>query len=182
MSGLTVISGPTAVGKGTVVRYMLEHFADVHLSVSATTRAPRPGEVDGVDYFFLTEDEFKLLIETDQMLEYAIVHGKHYYGTPRQPVENAIASGKHVLLEIDIQGARLVKSARPETKTIFIAPPTWDDLVARLRGRGTESAEEQERRLETARVELQAQSEFDHVVINDEVARCAHEVLELMQA
>ena len=182
MSGLTVISGPTAVGKGTVVRYMLEHFADVHLSVSATTRAPRPGELDGVDYFFLTEDEFKLLIETDQMLEYAIVHGKHYYGTPRQPVENAIASGKHVLLEIDIQGARLVKSARPETKTIFIAPPTWDDLVARLRGRGTESVEEQERRLETARVELQAQSEFDHVVINDEVARCAHEVLELMQA
>jgi guanylate kinase len=182
MSGLTVISGPTAVGKGTVVRYMLEHFADVHLSVSATTRAPRPGEVDGVDYFFLTEDEFKLLIETDQMLEYAIVHGKHYYGTPRQPVENAIASGKHALLEIDIQGARLVKSARPETKTIFIAPPTWDDLVARLKGRGTESVEEQERRLETARVELQAQSEFDHVVINDEVARCAHEVLELMQA
>ena len=182
MSGLTVISGPTAVGKGTVVRYMLEHFADVHLSVSATTRTPRPGEVDGVDYFFLTEDEFKLLIEADQMLEYAIVHGKHYYGTPRQPVENAIASGKHVLLEIDIQGARLVKSARPETKTIFIAPPTWDDLVARLKGRGTESVEEQERRLETARVELQAQSEFDHVVINDEVARCAHEVLELMKA
>ena len=182
MSGLTVISGPTAVGKGTVVRYMLEHFADVHLSVSATTRAPRPGELDGVDYFFLTEDEFKLLIETDQMLEYAIVHGKHYYGTPRQPVENAIASGKHVLLEIDIQGARLVKAARPETKTIFIAPPTWDDLVARLRGRGTESVEEQERRLETARVELESQSEFDHVVINDEVARCAHEVLELMQA
>ena len=182
MSGLTVISGPTAVGKGTVVRYMLEHFADVHLSVSATTRAPRPGELDGVDYFFLTEDEFKLLIETDQMLEYAIVHGKHYYGTPRQPVESAIAAGKHVLLEIDIQGARLVKATRPETKTIFIAPPTWDDLVARLRGRGTESVEEQERRLETARVELQSQSEFDHVVINDEVARCAHEVLELMQA
>ena len=182
MSGLTVISGPTAVGKGTVVRYMLEHFADVHLSVSATTRAPRPGELDGVDYFFLTEDEFKLLIETDQMLEYAIVHGKHYYGTPRQPVESAIAAGKHVILEIDIQGARLVKLARPETTTIFIAPPTWEDLVARLRGRGTESVEEQERRLETARVELQSQSEFDHVVINDEVARCAHEVLELMQA
>jgi guanylate kinase len=182
MSGLTVISGPTAVGKGTVVHYMLEHFADVHLSVSATTRAPRPGELDGVDYFFLTEDEFKLLIETDQMLEYAIVHGKHYYGTPRQPVESAIAAGKHVILEIDIQGARLVKLARPETTTIFIAPPTWEDLVARLRGRGTESVEEQERRLETARVELQSQSEFDHVVINDEVARCAHEVLELMQA
>lgn len=182
MSGLSVISGPTAVGKGTVVRYLLEHFDDVHLSVSATTREPRPGEVDGVDYFFLSQDEFKLLIETGQMLEYAIVHGKNYYGTPRQPVETAIAAGKHVILEIDIQGARQVKASRPETKTIFIAPPTWDDLVARLRGRGTESADEQAIRLETARVELEAQGEFDHVVINDEVARCAHEVLELMQA
>lgn len=182
MSGLSVISGPTAVGKGTVVRYLLEHFDDVHLSVSATTREPRPGEVDGVDYFFLSQDEFKLLIETRQMLEYAIVHGKNYYGTPRQPVETAIAAGKHVILEIDIQGARQVKTSRPETKTIFIAPPTWDDLVERLRGRGTESADEQAIRLETARVELEAQSEFDHVVINDEVARCAHEVLELMQA
>jgi guanylate kinase len=181
VNGLTVISGPTAVGKGTVVRYLLEHFADVHLSVSATTRAPRPGEVDGVDYFFLTEDEFKLLIETDQMLEYAVVHGKNYYGTPRQPVESAIAAGKHVILEIDIQGARQVKQVRPETKTIFIAPPTWDDLVARLRGRGTESEEEQRTRLATAKVELEAQAEFDHVVINDDVARCAHEVLELMQ-
>lgn len=111
MSGLTVISGPTAVGKGTVVRYMLEHFDDVHLSVSATTRAPRPGEVDGVDYFFLTNDEFKLLIETGQMLEHAVVHGSNYYGTPRQPVEVAIAAGKHVILEIDIQGARLVSCA-----------------------------------------------------------------------
>jgi guanylate kinase len=182
MSGLSVISGPTAVGKGTVVRYLLEHFDDVHLSVSATTREPRPGEVDGVDYFFLSQDEFKLLIETRQMLEYAIVHGKNYYGTPRQPVETAIAAGKHVILEIDIQGARQVKTSRPETKTIFIAPPTWDDLVERLRGRGTESADEQAIRLETARVELEAQGEFDHVVINDEVARCAHEVLELMQA
>ena len=182
MSGLTVISGPTAVGKGTVVRYMLEHFDDVHLSVSATTRAPRPGEVDGVDYFFLTQDEFKLLIETGQMLEYAVVHGSNYYGTPRQPVETAIAAGKHVILEIDIQGARLVKAARPETKTIFIAPPTWSDLVARLKGRGTESEAEQENRLATAKVELEAQTEFDHVVINDEVARCAHEVLELVKA
>ncbi len=182
MSGLTVISGPTAVGKGTVVRYLIEHFDDVHLSVSATTRAPRPGETDGVDYYFLSHEEFELLIETGQMLEYATVHGKNFYGTPRQPVETAIADGKHVILEIDIQGARQVKAARPETKTIFIAPPTWDDLVERLKGRGTESVEEQEIRLATARVELEAQSEFDHVVINDEVARCAREVLELMQA
>lgn len=181
MTGLTVISGPTAVGKGTVVRYLLEHFDDVHLSVSATTRDPRPGEVDGVDYYFLSNDEFELLVESGQMLEYATVHGKNYYGTPRQPVETAIAAGKHVILEIDIQGARQVKSSRPESRTIFIAPPTWDDLVQRLKGRGTESAEEQAVRLATARVELEAQAEFDHVVINDEVARCAHEVLELMK-
>ncbi len=182
MSGLTVISGPTAVGKGTVVRYLLEHFDDIHLSVSATTRDPRPGEIDGVDYFFLNREEFELLIETGQMLEYATVHGINFYGTPRQPVETAIAAGKHVILEIDIQGARQVKASRPETKTIFIAPPTWDDLVARLKGRGTESEAEQATRLATARVELEAQKEFDFVVINDEVARCAHEVLELMKA
>lgn len=182
MSGLTVISGPTAVGKGTVVRYLLENFPDIHLSVSATTRDPRPGEVDGVDYFFLSRDEFEILIESNQMLEYATVHGKHLYGTPRVPVETAIAAGKNVLLEIDLQGARQVKLSRPETRTIFIAPPSWDDLVERLTKRGTETELEQANRLNTAKVELAAQSEFDHVVVNDEVARCAHEVVELMQA
>ena len=182
MSGLSVISGPTAVGKGTVVRYLLEHFQDLHLSVSATTREPRPGEVDGVDYFFLTPDEFDLLVETGQMLEHAKVHGQHQYGTPRQPVENAIYAGLPVILEIDIQGARQVRQSMPEAKLIFIAPPNWDELVARLQGRGTESADEQQVRLATAKVELEAQTEFDHVVINDEVARCAHEVLELIQA
>ena len=182
MSGLSVISGPTAVGKGTVVRYLLEHFKDLHLSVSATTREPRPGEVDGVDYFFLTPDEFDLLVETGQMLEHAKVHGQHQYGTPRQPVENAINAGLQVILEIDIQGARQVRQSMPEAKLIFIAPPNWDELVSRLQGRGTESADEQQVRLATAKVELEAQSEFDHVVINDQVARCAHEVLELMQA
>ena len=182
MSGLSVISGPTAVGKGTVVRYMLEHFPNLHLSVSATTRAPRPGEVDGVDYFFLSAEEFDLLVATDQMLEHARVHGQNQYGTPRQPVEDAIQAGLQVILEIDIQGARQVKQSMPEANLIFIAPPTWEDLVSRLRGRGTENATEQEVRLATAKVELEAQTEFDHVVINDEVARCAHEVLELMQA
>ena len=182
MSGLSVISGPTAVGKGTVVRYLLENFENLHLSVSATTRDPRPGEIDGVDYFFLTKDEFKLLIETGQMLEYATVHGSNFYGTPRQPVETAIAAGKQVILEIDIQGARQVKASRPETKTIFIAPPSWDELVNRLRSRATESEPEQAVRLETAKIELEAQGEFDYVVINDDVARCAHEVLELIQA
>jgi guanylate kinase len=116
------------------------------------------------------------------MLEYAIVHGVNKYGTPRGPVTAAMAAGKLVILEIDLQGARQVKAAMPEARLVFIAPPSWDELVRRLEGRGTESPEEQERRLATARVELAAQSEFDHVVINDEVARCAAEVVNLMQS
>lgn len=179
---LTVIAGPTAVGKGTVVTYIKEHFPNVHLSVSATTRKPRPGEVDGVNYFFLTSQEFDDLIDSGQMLEYATVHGSNKYGTPRKPVEQALADGKLVILEIDIQGARQVKKALPSARTIFIAPPSWDELVRRLTSRGTESADEQAIRLETAREELAAQSEFDFVVINDEVARCASEVVELVKA
>jgi guanylate kinase len=116
------------------------------------------------------------------MLEYAVVHGTNKYGTPKQPVVEALDRGELVLLEIDIQGARQVKAAMPDSKLIFIAPPSWDELVRRLQGRGTENALEQARRLETAREELAAQSEFDHVVINDEVARCAQEVVDLMQA
>ena len=182
MSHLTVLAGPTAVGKGTVVRYMLDHFPNIHLSISATTRTKRPGEVDGVHYYFLSHEEFDRLVDEGQMLEYAVVHGENKYGTPREPVERALADGKFVLLEIDLQGARQVKSAMPSADLVFIAPPSWEELVERLQGRGTESLEEQERRLATAKVELAAQSEFDHVVINDDVARCAHEVLDLMQA
>ena len=179
---LTVIAGPTAVGKGTVVNYILEHFPQVKLSISATTREPRPNEVDGKDYFFLSMAEFDDLIARGEMLEYAVVHGQNKYGTPRKPVVEALAAGQLVILEIDIQGARLVKKALPEARLIFIAPPSWDELVHRLQSRGTESPAEQARRLETAKAELAAQQEFDHVVINDEVARCAAEVLELMQA
>lgn len=179
---LTVLAGPTAVGKGTVVRYILDHFPEVVLSVSATTRSPRPGEVDGVDYFFMSHEQFDSAIAAGEMLEYATVHGNNKYGTPRKPVEAALAAGKHVLLEIDIQGARLVKQAEPSADLIFIAPPSWDELVRRLQGRGTESSEEQAKRLETAKAELEAQGEFDHIVVNDDVARCAHEVLDLMQA
>lgn len=182
MSHLTVIAGPTAVGKGTVVRYMLDHFENIHLSISATTRAKRPDEVDGVHYYFMTPEQFDDLVAADQMLEYATVHGENKYGTPRKPVEDALSLGKFVLLEIDLQGARQVKAAMPAADLVFIAPPSWEELVQRLHGRGTESAEEQSRRLETARVELASQDEFDHVVINDDVARCAHEVLDLMQA
>jgi guanylate kinase len=180
--GLTVVAGPTAVGKGTVVRHILENHPEVSLSVSATTRAPRPGEIDGESYFFWTMDQFDAQIAAGEMLEFATVHGTNKYGTPKQPVIDAIRSGKLVLLEIDIQGARQVKAAMPEAKLIFIAPPSWQELVRRLETRATESPEEQARRLVSAEVELAAQSEFDHVVINDEVARCASEVLDLMKA
>ncbi|MEY4042564.1 MAG: hypothetical protein RL529_131 [Actinomycetota bacterium] len=179
---LIVLAGPTAVGKGTVVKYILEHYPNVHLSVSATTRAPRPGEIEGESYYFLTHEQFDEMIAAGDMLEYAVVHGQNKYGTPKQPVVAALAAGRQVILEIDIQGARQVKKAWPEAKLVFIAPPSWDELVSRLKGRGTETAEEQARRLETAKLELSAQDEFDYVVINDEVARCASEVVDLMQA
>jgi guanylate kinase len=179
---LIVLAGPTAVGKGTVVKHILENYPNVHLSVSATTRSPRPGEVEGLSYYFLTHDEFDAMIESGDMLEYAVVHGQNKYGTPKQPVLAALQAGKQVILEIDIQGARQVKQSMPAAKLVFIAPPSWGELVKRLQGRGTETAEEQARRLETAKLELAAQSEFDYVVINDEVARCASEVVDLMQA
>lgn len=179
---LTVIAGPTAVGKGTVVSYILEHFPSVHLSVSATTRAPRPGEIDGKNYFFMSHEEFDQLIADGQMLEYAIVHGENKYGTPKQPVVDALAQGQQVILEIDIQGAEQIKAAMPEAKLIFIAPPSWDELVRRLKGRGTETEREQAVRLETAKQEMLAQQNFDYVVINDDVARCANEVVDLLKA
>ncbi len=179
---LLVLAGPTAVGKGTVAKYIVEHNPQVSLSVSATTRAPRPGEVDGVSYFFLTDAEFDELIESNQMLEFAVVHGKHRYGTPKQPVEAALAEGRAVLLEIDIQGARQVKERMPQATTVFLAPPSWDELVRRLEGRGTENPAEMALRLETARVELAAQGEFDHVIVNDEVAKCAAAVVELIMS
>ena len=178
---LTVIAGPTAVGKGTVVRHILENFDNVHLSVSATTREPRPGEVDGVDYYFLSHDDFDRMVAAGEMLEFAVVHGLNNYGTPRKPVEAALTSGKQVLLEIDIQGARQVKQAMPEALLVFIAPPSWQELERRLSMRGTESSEEQAKRLATAKTELAAQQEFDAVVINEDVAKCAQQVLDLMQ-
>ena len=180
VSKLAVIAGPTAVGKGTVVRYLLQQHPEFTLSVSATTRAPRPGEVDGVDYFFWSQERFDEAIANNELLEYATVHGLNRYGTPRKPVEDALAAGKHVVLEIDIQGAKQVKAAMPEALTIFIMPPSWDELVRRLSSRGTEDAEEQQRRLETAVVELAAANSFDVTVVNDEVAKCAAQVVELM--
>ncbi|WP_349827973.1 guanylate kinase [Brevibacterium litoralis] len=177
---LTVLAGPTAVGKGTVSTYIRENFPQVWFSVSATTRAPRPGEIDGVHYHFRSEDEFDELVASGQMLEYAVVHGRHRYGTPRGPVEQALADGRAPLLEIDLQGARQVKEAMPHARFVFLAPPTWEELVRRLIGRGTETAEEQERRLATAKVELEAESEFDHTVVNHDVRRAAEELVQLM--
>jgi guanylate kinase len=175
-----VLAGPTAVGKGTVSTYIRENHPDVHLSVSATTRSPRPGEVDGVNYFFVSDEQFDRLIETGQMLETATVHNAFRYGTPREPIEEALARGQSVLLEIDLQGARSVRMAMPEAVLVFLLPPTWEELVRRLIGRGTEDSVEQQRRLETAKVELAAQDEFDYRVVNHEVSQAAREVVDLM--
>ena len=180
MSKLAVIAGPTAVGKGTVVRRLLQLDPSVKLSVSATTRSPRPGEVDGIDYYFWTNQQFDEAIESNQLLEYAVVHGENRYGTPRAPIEKELAQGSKVILEIDIQGAAQVKAAMPESLSIFIMPPSWDELVSRLNGRGTESPEQQAKRLETAVVELAAADSFDYKVINDDVDKCATKVLDLL--
>jgi guanylate kinase len=180
MTRLTVLAGPTAVGKGTVSSYIREHYPQVWFSVSATTRAPRPGEVDGVHYHFLSEEEFDRMIESGSLLEYAVVHGRHRYGTPRAAVEEEIARGGSPLLEIDLQGARQVREAMPEALFVFLAPPSWEELVRRLVGRGTETAQEQERRLASAKVELAAESEFDRTVVNTDVSTAAREIVELM--
>lgn len=179
---LTVLAGPTAVGKGTVSGYIREHYPDVLLSVSATTRKPRPGEVDGVHYYFVSDEEFDRKIANDELLEWAVVHNSYRYGTPRPPIDAALAAGRRVLLEIDLQGARSVRRAMPDALLVFLLPPTWEELVRRLTGRGTEDAEEQQRRLDTARVELAAQDEFDARVVNTEVSEAAREVVELMDA
>jgi guanylate kinase len=178
---LIVLAGPTAVGKGTVSTYIRENYPDVLLSVSATTRAPRPGEVDGINYYFVDDAEFDRMIADGELLEYATVHNAYRYGTPRGPIDKALDAGKSVLLEIDLQGARSVREAMPEARLIFLLPPTWEELVRRLIGRGTETPAEQQRRLETAKVELAAQDEFDHRVVNTDVAEAAREVVDLMK-
>ncbi|HXR45641.1 MAG TPA: guanylate kinase [Pseudolysinimonas sp.] len=179
-SRLVVLAGPTAVGKGTVSRYIREHYPDVLLSVSATTRPPRAGEVDGEHYYFVSDAEFDRMVAAHEFLEWATVHNAYRYGTPRPPIDAALAAGKSVLLEIDLQGARSVRAAMPEALLVFLLPPSWDELVRRLIGRGTESPEEQARRLETAKAELRAQDEFDVKVVNSEVGQAAHEVVELL--
>jgi len=177
---LTVLAGPTAVGKGSVTAWLREHHPEIWISVSVTTRPARPGEVDGVHYHFVTDQEFDRLVADDELLEWAVVHQRARYGTPRGPVIDALVNGRPALLEIDLQGARQVRERMPEARFVFLAPPSWDELVRRLVGRGTETLEERERRLATARAELAAEKEFDATVVNRTIPAAAEELVELM--
>ncbi|KXW78414.1 guanylate kinase [Mycolicibacterium phlei] len=180
---VVVLSGPSAVGKSTVVRCLRERIPDLYFSVSVTTRAPRPGEVDGVDYSFVTPDRFDQLIAAGELLEWAEIHdGLHRSGTPAAPVREAIAAGRPVLIEVDLAGARAVKKAMPEALTVFLAPPSWEELESRLIGRGTETPEVIERRLATARAELAAQGDFDTVVVNRQLESACAELVSLLVA
>ena len=168
---LVVLAGPTAVGKGTIAAYIRTHYPQVWLSVSMTTRAPRPGEVDGVHYIFVADEEFDRLVAAGEFLEYAVVHGRAKYGTPRGPVERALAAGRP---------ARQVRDNLPDALLVFLAPPSWDELVNRLVGRGTETEEERTVRLSTATRELAAAEEFDVVIVNDDVRRASEQLVSLM--
>ena len=165
---LYVISGPSGVGKGTLVSKLLELRDDVALSVSATTRSPRPGEVDGKNYFFLTKEKFKDLIDADGFIEWA-EYAYNFYGTPLDFVEEQLAAGKNVILEIEVQGAFQVKEKLPDATLIFIEPPSMDELERRIIGRGTESEDVIESRMRTARVEMERKMEYDITVMNDDV-------------
>lgn len=166
---LLVVSGPAGVGKGTLDKALLERHQDMKLSVSATTRAPRPGEIDGVHYFFKTEEEFKSMIERNEFLEYMHVFQTNYYGTPRSFVEEQLSRGIDVILEIDVQGAMKVKKAFPNAVMIFIAPPSMAELKSRLIGRNTETLEQIEKRFATAEKEIAMLPEYEYVVTNDVV-------------
>ncbi|HEY6743840.1 MAG TPA: guanylate kinase [Lapillicoccus sp.] len=181
-SRLVVLAGPTAVGKGTVSAYVRTHFPQVWLSVSMTTRPPRPGEVDGVHYHFVDDAEFDRLAAAGEFLVFAVVHGRAKYGTPRGPVERALREGRLAMLEIDLQGARQVRESMPGALFAFLAPPSWEELVRRLVGRGTESEQERQRRLQTARDELAAAPEFDVVIVNDDVRRASEELVSWMRS
>ncbi len=178
---VVVLSGPSAVGKSTLVRCLRDRIPDLIFSVSATTRAPRPGEVDGVDYHFVTPARFQQLIDDGALLEWAEIHGGlHRSGTLAGPVRDAAAAGHTVLIEVDLAGARAVKQAIPEALSVFLAPPNWETLRARLVGRGTETAEVIERRLATARTELAAQDDFDEVVVNSQLESACAELVSLL--
>ena len=178
-SRLTVLSGPSGVGKGSVVAAVRRLHPEVWLSVSVTTRRPRPGETDGVEYHFVDQAEFDRMVADGELLEHASYAGSSY-GTPRRPVEERLASGAPALLEIELQGARQVRRSMPEARLVFLAPPSFDELARRLTGRGTEDAETVRRRLDVARVEMASVDEFDEVVVNDDVEQAAHRLVALL--
>jgi guanylate kinase len=176
-----VITGPSGVGKGTLIRGLMERLGELELSVSATTRAPRAGESDGVDYHFLTREEFDGRVADEDFVEHADYAGRSY-GTLRSELEDRVRAGTPVVLEIEVQGARQVRAAMPEAVQVFIAPPSLDALRARLIGRGTDDAEEVERRLRVAEQELAAQPEFAHVVVNDRLEDALEALTEIVAA
>ncbi|MBB5790977.1 guanylate kinase [Jiangella mangrovi] len=176
-----VLSGPTAVGKTTVVKKLRAAHPELWISVSTTTRPPRPREIDGEHYHFVDDATFDKMIEQGEFLEWAVVHKRAKYGTPRGPVERALGNGHSVLLEIDLQGARQVRETIHDALFVFLAPPSWDELVRRLIGRGTETEAERDRRLATAREELASEAEFDVTLVNTDVETVCEELVALMR-
>jgi len=176
-----IITGPSGVGKGTIISKLFEGRYDLYFSVSATTREPRPGEVDGKHYHFLSREQFEQWIREDAFLEYA-QFVENYYGTPKKYVDEAMESGRDVILDIEVQGAEQVHKQRPETVRIFIAPPSWEELERRLVGRGTESEDKIRARLERSRVEFSVAREFDYIVVNDEIPHAVEQIRAIIAA
>ena len=179
---LLVISGPSGVGKGTLVKALMDRNSRIKMSVSATTREPRPGEIEGVHYFFKSEDEFKAMAERGEFLEYIHVFGSKYYGTPRSFVEQNLANGYDVILEIDVQGGMKVKQAFPDAVLMFITAPSMSEIKSRLIGRGTETMEQVEKRFATAFEEIKMIPHYDYVIVNDVVDMAVHHMEAILEA